>query len=82
MKKNEKKAKNSNRKCIQDSEQNKNTFRRADKMEHQKKEIEIFIFREIKNIMMLIIIVVVVVVNVVDVVVLKKRALCVLIFVF
>ena len=79
-----KKAKISNRKHIQDSEQNKDTFRTADKTEHQKRKIKTFIFRKIRNIIisMMIIVVVVVVVNVVDVVVLKKRALCVLIFVF
>ena len=82
LKKNKKKSKNSNRKYVQDSKQNKDTFRTADKTEYQKRKIEIFTFKVIKNIMMSMKIVVVVVVNVVDVVVLKKRALCVLIFMF
>ena len=79
-----KKSKNSNKKYVQDSKQNKNTFRTADKTEHQKRKRKILTFRKIRDIMMsmMIIVVVVVVVNVVNIVVLKKRALCVLIFVF
>ena len=76
-----KESKNLNKKYVQDNRQSKNTFRTADKTEHQKRKIEIFTFKVIKNIIMSMMIIIVVVVNVVDIVVLKKRALCVLIFV-
>ena len=80
IEKEQKESKNLNKKHIQNSKQSKNTFRTADKTEHQKRKIKTFIFKVIKNIMMSMMIIVVVVV--VNIVILKKKALCVLIFVF
>ena len=83
LKKNEKKAKNQTKNTFKTADKarthSKNTSRIADKTEYQKREIEILTFMIIKDILISMMIVVV---DVVDVVILKKKALCVLIFMF